>query len=444
MRPSDSNRFIHQGHGLDHWLWELVCDDIDCREIAADVIDQMRFGISADQSDEAIKAFFEEFDKAVRSTLARPDFNARAFVEALIDFIPAAQAQRMQLVHEETERSDRVYDEMVARLGEEKGRKAWAKTLRVSIDQPNKNEQMQEQLLHQGVTAAVVFGALGEELLIAPDRLLGLLRDRHHQYLAAEALGRIGPAARSFADELLHQLKSNRERRMAEGLAAIIRDDAAMIHSVVDRLQAKDPEVAAGAADVLYYLGERAAELAPESIDALLALANRRDWARSCLGAVGAVARGTDLAVDRLLLLSRDRDNEVQGSALAALGQIGRQPDRLVPRLIQAFDDYQEQNPDLFHNSEHELVVCALQQFGPAAAPATPTLIKHIYRSDDNELDRGVIETLGKIGPPAREALPVLEKLAKERDVEQLDPQDTSDFLVEAINRIRGNLGGPR
>src|SRR5262249_42042076 len=159
----------------------------------------------------------------------------------------------------------------------------------------------------------------------------------------------------------------------------------------VERLRAEKPEVAAGAAQTLHYLGERAAELVPESIDALLALADRRDWARSCIWAVGTVARGTDVAIDRLLLLSRDRDNLVQGAALAALGKIGRQPEKLVPRLIESFDDYQEQDPDSFGYSEHELAVRGLQQFGPAAAPAVPTLIHHIHRSDDNELDQGVI-----------------------------------------------------
>jgi hypothetical protein len=345
----------------------------------------------------------------------------------------------VQLVREQSEHWDRVFDEEVARLGEEKGRKAWAKMLGSSVNQPNTNEQMQEQLLHQSVTAAMVFAVLDEELLVAPDRLLALLRDRHHQYLAAEALGRIGPPARSFAEELLHQLESNRERAMAEGLATIIRDDAAMIRLLVDRLRAEGAEVAAGAADTLHYLGQRAAELVPQCVDALLAMANRQDWACSSIEAVGSVAGGTDIAVDRLLDLSRVPNIQIKGPALTALGEIARQPDRVVPRLIEAFHDYQEEDPDYLYNSEHERVVRALQNFGPAAAPATPTLIKHIYRSDDNELDQGVIGTLSKIGPAAREALPALEELLKGSVVEEVNPQDTSDFIVETISRIRGN-----
>src|SRR5260370_41440455 len=124
---------------------------------------------------------------------------------------------------------------------------------------------------------------------------------------------------------------------MAEGLATIIRDDAAMIRLLVDRLRAEDAEVAAGAADTLHYLGQRAAELVPQSVDALLAMANRRDWACSSIEAVGSVAGGTDIAVDRLVDLCRGPNLRIQGPGLTALGWFASLPARVVPPLIRVF-----------------------------------------------------------------------------------------------------------
>lgn len=154
--------------------------------------------------------------------------------------------------------------------------------------------------------------------------------------------------------------------------------------------------------------------------------------------ALGRVTSGTDVALDRLLQLSRDDDMWVRGLAITALGDVARQPERVVPRLIEALDDYDEFDPDWTYSSEHERVTEALKAFGHAAAPALSALVARI-RNAEGEADREVIEILGRLGPIAREALPLLEELAREWGYEEDDFADDTDYLAAAIASIRAN-----
>src|SRR5262249_53871037 len=66
--------------------------------------------------------------------------------------------------------------------------------------------------------------------------------------------------------------------------------------------------------------------------------------------ALGGVAGGIDVAVDRLLELTHDtyevdriyKGHIVAGVAMTALGEIGRQADRVVPRILDMFDSFEE------------------------------------------------------------------------------------------------------
>jgi len=400
-------QFVYQGRRLDEWLPELVSGDERRRIAAAQAIQEMRFHPTvAIETAGGAHAHLAAFDVAVREAVRAPGFPCEPFLVALIRILrgPApAQARAADA----------------------------------------------QEAFMQSLAASFVFLALEEEILLVPNEIRAMLRDARQRWNAIQVIERLGPKAEPFADDLIGQLDASTRRRpfdAPDALAAVIHHDARRIGQIVERLAAAEPAVAEGAADTLYSLGPRAAEAVPGCVDELLAITARQDSPvrAAAITALGRVTRGTDVAVDSLLAASASQDLQVRGAALTALGDIGRPPEKVVPRLIEAFEDYQEKDPDWLHYSKHERVVRALQAFGVAAAVAVPALTARVRRRDD-ELDKGVIETLGKLGPAAREALPVLEMLAEEEGYTDEDFQtpeeldDDLDFLGVAILRIRCN-----
>jgi hypothetical protein len=392
----------HHGRGLDHWLRELVSADPRRRQQAAEAIQAIRFQPVAPGGD--VHAHLEAFDAAVREALHAPGIDPSELLPALIGLL------------REPERA------------------------------PGGGDQ--QQAFQQSLAASFAFQALGEEILLMPNEIRAMLRDPRQRWNSLQVIQRLGPKAAIFADDLMAQLDAALPRRMfdaPDALAAVIRDDASRVRRIVDRLDHASPAIAEGAADTLYSLGTRAAQLVPATVETLLAIANRGDSPvrAPAVTALGQVTRGTDVAVDALLAFSRSSDNRIRGVAITALGDVGRQPEKVVPRLIEALDDYEETDPDWKYYSAHERVVRALQAFGEAAAPAVPALSARVRRKED-ELDRGVIVTLGKLGPAAREALPLLERLAEEEGYGEEDFRlpdellEDEDFLPLAILRIRG------
>lgn len=398
-------QFTYEGRRLDRWLLELVANDWHRRNEAAEAIQEIRFRPPQTVDTAAgAHAHLEAFDLAIREAVQTPDFPLQPFLASLVGVL----------------RGD----------GPQQGRKADA-----------------QEAFTQSLAASFVFLALNEEILLVPDEIRTMLRDSRQRWNAIQVIERLGPKAEVFADDLIAQLDASTPRRpfdAPDALAAVVRDDTNRIRQLVDRLEASEPAVAEGAAETLYSLGPQAAEAVPDCVDRLLAIAGRDDSPirSSAVTALGQVTRGTDVAVEPLLALSASPNTKVRGAALTALGDIGRQPEKVVPRLIEAFEDYQEEDSDWLYYSQHERVVRALQAFGEAAASAIPALVARVRRED--ELDKGVIETLRKLGPAARETLPVLEKLAEEEEYTGEDfekPEDLDedfDFLPLAILQIRG------
>lgn len=112
----------------------------------------------------------------------------------------------------------------------------------------------------------------------------------------------------------------------------------------------------------------------------------------------------------KLFKATKDKDPEVRRSALSLLSAIQADPEKLVPLLI----DY----------LPGEIALNGLGRLGPKAKLAVPKLIKLITvnslvesnefteinsASQNRQTERQIIETLGKIGPDAKDAIPTLE-----------------------------------
>jgi len=109
-------------------------------------------------------------------------------------------------------------------------------------------------------------------------------------------------------------------------------------------------------------------------------------------------------------------DYHVRWKALEALGKLGPKAEPAVPALIKALE------------SGYDLprVISVLGVMGPLAAPAVPALLHRLAsalsikdkqsRGDESIAASGIIETLAKIGSPAKEAVPLLRQALRDKD----------------------------
>jgi hypothetical protein len=452
VNAEKTNRFIQNGHGLEHWLGELVCDDMDRRNAAVAALNAMQ-DVSSEQMLAPgfdYLAFRAETGTELRRVLSLPDFDAAGFIRRLARLMRQAQTLRMRLWKDENSRTDRVLDRVAARLKEPSLtderkhtlNRRMGKVICSGCGPKNESAKVQQMLMNQHMAAIQVFAELGEHLLSAPDVARSMLRDRHESYQPAQVIEKLGPAAAVFADDLFEILDAADDPAgftLGRALAAVIRDDAGRVRELLRRLDSDRRAVAGGAAWTLHELGRRAAELAPEAVGRLMAHTGADDPVRhGAVAALGRVGAGDDAVVRRLLAISREPEMWIRGTALSALGDTKHRPEWVVPRLVEAFDDYREQDPDYTYNSAHERVTYALIEFGPAAAPAVPALVERLR--NDEGMDRGVVRALGAIGPAATAALPALEKLAGEFGYDDETLNDDVDPLAVAIRAIRGGL----
>jgi HEAT repeat protein len=139
---------------------------------------------------------------------------------------------------------------------------------------------------------------------------------------------------------------------------------------------------------------------------------------------------GAEPATGELIAALRDPDRVVQAQAVEALEKIG---DRMGPHaLLPLIDGLRDEEPGVRQRSiivlvamgkkaipaleaalgvhdthVHQGALTALVRNGAAAVPA---LIKSLKDQKNGKLRRRAAQALGEIGPPARTALPALEK----------------------------------
>lgn len=186
-------------------------------------------------------------------------------------------------------------------------------------------------------------------------------------------------------------------------------------------------------------MGETALTLVPECFSLVQEWLDDPVLWRDAIGFLAFWTHGKEPSTEYLLRLSISDDIWRKKAALEALGSATRDPKRVVPRLIAAFDDYAEPDSDDLWNSEHLVVARALGEFGADAAPAIPHLLTRLFR-EGGECDYAVWRCLGQIGEPALAVLDILERHADEEELvaTTLEEAEESGFVVEAtILRLR-------
>jgi HEAT repeat protein len=152
---------------------------------------------------------------------------------------------------------------------------------------------------------------------------------------AAEALGRIGPEAKSAVPALVEALKDQIvgvRRRAAEALGIIGSEAKSAVPALVEALKGQDAEVREGAAEALGRIGPEAKSAVPALGEALK---DQDKWVRlraaEALGIIGPAAKS---AVPALVEALKDQDVWVRQEAAWALGIIGPAAKSAVPALL--------------------------------------------------------------------------------------------------------------
>jgi HEAT repeat protein len=255
-----------------------------------------------------------------------------------------------------------------------------------------------------------VIGALGE--LHAEKAVLELVRgleDDSTFEITAEALGRMGPAAKGAVLPLTVGLRDAKERHRAAAAAALgeIGLDA---KRAVPRLQP--------------LLRDRSGEV--------------RAWAAyACIQITGDEVGHIGILTD-LLRGKTDADGG-RHEAAQALARLAPRGQSAVPAVIEGLED-----PDRWTRWS---ATVTLGKIGPAAKSAVPRLIARLsggrparqlmWPSDERESISAAVQALGQIGPAAAAAIPRLTELARNEDLE------LATAAEEALATIRATKQEP-
>ncbi|WP_165250301.1 hypothetical protein [Paludisphaera soli] len=486
IRPDFS--FEREGRPLSAWMLDLVADEASTRLKAGEVIQAMSHGfpdVHADLSDldweehGRIDAQDERLRQAVREAVDTPDFPRTEFVQRVIahrivvthDWLDRCTRASAQLDKEPEERLKRLVLRMQAAGDDEERAQAgrrFARWLCASIDRDSKAQEDiyagSEAMNSAGVSSAFVFGSLGSALLADRDGLRAMLEDEATEREAVDALERIGPAAASFASELLARLDAKADRHGFDGsrpLGSIGREEPGVVDALLERLRSGSRSVRVGAAECMAWAGPPLAGRLDAAIGLLREATQEPDVNLAAIEALASLGRDREDVLNQILELAAPRpprwiDSEdafggrydavqyERGVALDALRHFRGFASRVVPALVAALDSFDEYDPDRGYRGEHSRICEALAAFGPEAAPALPRLLGFLEAClrapvEDRTPPSDVFEVLAAIGPAAAETLPMLETLRREGyDDEEPRPFDRNDPLDAAILTLRG------
>ena len=167
-------------------------------------------------------------------------------------------------------------------------------------------------------------------------------------------------------------------------------------------------------------------------------------WGTRCsvaeaLGLIGPDAKD---AVPALVEALKDENINVRRYAAGALGQIGSNAKEAVSALVQALKDNndgvrryeetwlhpkKEDGPSRLRRS----IVEALDRIGPEAKEAVPLIVRSLKDDYDPNVRVAAAEALGEIGSEAKEAVSALVEALEDFDSE------VSQRAVEALEKIK-------
>ncbi len=171
--------------------------------------------------------------------------------------------------------------------------------------------------------------------------------------------------------------------------------------------------------------GDKASPMIPAV--AHLASNERADVRAAAINALSVMEKDPRQLMGRLMSALDDQEWEVRRIAGVALGKLGTDAKSAVPKLFQM----------LSSDEDRDFASSSLKEINTAPVEAIPLLIEKL-ESEERRTAFYAVSLLGKIGPPAAEALPKLEAMLVKPRGDAGRSEFRRKFLVEAIAAIKG------
>ena len=341
--------------------------------------------------------------------------------------------------------------------------------------------------------AVLALGAMGDAALPAVPQIVATLDDEHAGPAATFVLGQLGKIPADAEQKIRANAKSDDKNRSTASLWALARvhpEDKDLrrqfTEQAVERLKDQDPFVRVVAARALaalppapeitlpiwekamkdadattaHYALDALATLGAPAVPRLIDLLEKhKDLRIHVVYTLGQMGPAAAPATDALAKLVADEDVNLATEAILALGKIGPAAKSAVPALSAALQ--QKESPNA------RAIVLALGDIGPQAAAAEPLVLKALESKDGSlavlaasalldidarspkaiakalpvltaclsdplpETRKAAADTLGELGPSAREAAPLLQKAMKD------DAKSVREAAEKALNAVK-------
>jgi HEAT repeat protein len=176
---------------------------------------------------------------------------------------------------------------------------------------------------------------------------------------------------------------------------------------------------------------------AREAVPALAVIMRQDPESRLRVAAALALSKMRQASVNAVPALAealRDEDKQVRMYAIIALAALGRESHPAVPALTAAMrDDTNETYVNTFAFTIQEEAAIALGRASAGTPEAVPALMETLRTSPSERMRQSATRALGIVGAQARDAVPLLHALLKEKD-------RVPKWVVEdALARIEGS-----
>jgi HEAT repeat protein len=223
------------------------------------------------------------------------------------------------------------------------------------------------------------------------------------------ALGDDDSAVRLAATESVRALKIT-DGEVLDALGHNLADDRDLLRVTLEAL-----------AD----FGDKASSMIPAV--SRLAAHEKAEVRAAALNTLAAIDKDTPQLVGWLTAALDDSQWEVRRIAGVALGKLGPEAKHAVPKLFQL----------LSSDEDRDFASSSLKEINAAPVEAVGLLIEKLD-SEDRRMSFYAVSLLGKIGPPAAEALPKLEAMLAKPSSDPGRSDFRRKFLTEAIAAIKG------
>ncbi len=303
------------------------------------------------------------------------------------------------------------------------------------------NEDQMRLALERGLQdeAAEVRSSTLQVLMALPkllksrlEQLVELVSDEDSQVrmMAVQTLGKldkkmvdeavVGACVKSLGDEVyLVRIAAT------ETVKALAISDASVLEALSGNL-IDDLPLLRVTLEAVSGFGEKASAMVPSISQ--LASHEKPELRVAAIGALAAIEKNRELLTGRLSEALDDREWEVRRAACVALGKVGPDAKNAVPKLFKLLES--DEDRDFASN--------ALKEINMAPVEAIPLLIGKLD-SEERRTAFYAVSLLGKIGPPAAEALPKLEAMLSQPSSDGGRSEFRRKFLVEAIAAIKGD-----